>query len=288
MTGDAGFVGRHMRTELERRGYDVEGCDLKTGGDAREVFLADGTVYDLVVHCAYHVGGRAAIDGNPMLLALNIELDAQMFEWAVRTKQRRVLYFSSSAAYPVVLQQRGQSGFLTEDDITPGRLQQPDANYGWAKLTGEQLAAAASAEGIAVHIVRPFSGYGEDQDPDEYPFPAIVRRVLAGDLTVWGPPGQCRDWIHIDDVVAGALAVVEADERRPVNLCTGTPTEFGQLASRIHHLAAAAPRGEPPRYELDRPTGVMYRVGHPGRMLSLYRPLVSLDEGILRAVRELR
>jgi nucleoside-diphosphate-sugar epimerase len=286
ITGDAGCDGRHMRAELEQRGWDVVGCDLKTGGDARELFLGEGSVYDLTVHCAYHVGGRAAIDGNSSLLALNLELDAQLFEWAVRTKQRHVLYFSSSAAYPIALQQADRHELLTEDDINLDDVWQPDARYGWAKLTGEQLARAAAVEGLAVHVVRPFSGYGEDQDADQYPFPAIVKRVLSGDLSVWGPPGQCRDWIHIDDVIAGALAVVDADERRPVNLCTGITTEFGGLALRINQLAGR-PHAGPPRYEPDRPTGVMHRVGHPGRMLHLHRPLVDLDEGIRRAIRAL-
>lgn len=300
MTGDAGFVGGHMAAELARRGYDVAGCDLKTGNDAREVFLADGTVYDLVVHCAYHVGGRRAIDGEPRNLARNLELDAQLFDWAVRTRQRAVLYFSSSAAYPVRLQTTewvDTHGIhrLVEDDINLHQWSKtgdwsPDARYGWAKLTGEQLAKAAAECGLRVHIVRPFSGYGEDQNPNEYPFPAIVRRVLAGDMTVWGPFGQRRDWVHIDDVIAGALAVVDADERRPVNLCTGIDTEFGDLARAVWSAANGRPASEAPEvtYQADRPTGVMCRVGDPRRMLHLYRPLVGLDEGIVRAIRSRR
>ena len=286
VTGDAGFVGRHMRAELSRRGWDVTGCDLTYGADAREVFLADGSRYDLVVHCAYHVGGRAAIDGQPRNLARNVELDAAMFDWAVRTAPVAVLYFSSSAAYPVALQgmprpHRISSHGLHETDIDPASAREPDAGYGWAKLTGERLAAAAAESGLRVHVVRPFSGYGEDQDPDEYPFPAIVRRVLAGDLTVWGPPGQYRDWIHIDDVVAGALAVVDADERRPVNLCSGEPVEFGDLACRI---ASAVGRAGHVTYDQDKPTGVRYRVGDPTRMFEHHKPQVTLAEGIRRAV----
>lgn len=291
VTGSAGFVGRHMVNALTARDWDVTGIDSFSTtpawlGDARDVFdsrVYAGQVFDLVVHCAYHVGGRAKIDGEPRQLARNLELDARMFDWAARTGQPRVLYFSSSAAYPTVMQQEGAMIFLREDLIDLRRVMQPDARYGWAKLTGEQLAAAAAETGVAVHVVRPFSGHGEDQDPDEYPMPAIVRRVVGGDLTVWGPPGQVRDWIHIDDVVAGALAVVDADERRPVNLCTGVGTEFGALALRIADLAGVrAPTG--PTYLRDKPTGVMVRVGNPERMFELYHPRVSLDEGIRRAI----
>lgn len=299
VTGDAGFVGRHMRAELERRGWDVTGCDLKTGGDARDVFRFDETFYDLVVHCAYHVGGRAAIDGEPRLLAANLELDALMFDWAVRTGQGRVLYYSSSAAYPVQLQTANAASrvldtlgidygcsrpwiYLDEPMIDLRDVRQPDARYGWAKLTGEQLAEAAQLSGIHVHVVRPFSGYGGDQDLT-YPFPAILRRVLTGELSVWGPPGQYRDWVHIDDVARCSLAVVDQGVDVPVNICTGEGTEMGELAVRMARAAGVKVPDEV-TYLRDQPTGVMCRVGSPDRMAAIYQPTVDVDEGIRRAL----
>jgi nucleoside-diphosphate-sugar epimerase len=312
VTGASGFVGRHMAAGLERRGWQVRRCDLALESswyspDVRDIVATCESVHDLVVHCAYHVGGRAGIDGEPLNLARNLELDAAMFGWACRTGQRAVLYYSSSAAYPVSLQQGArvlsqiegsplpnvalQPHWLREPDIDLDAPEKPDGRYGWAKLTGEQLARAAGLAGLRVHVVRPFSGYGEDQDADEYPFPAIVRRVLSGDYTVWGPPGQCRDWIHIDDVVAASLAVVEADYRGPVNLCSGEPTEFGNLAVRIGAAAGLwSAHGARPdiEYLLYRPTGVGYRVGDPTLMRQFWRPRVSLDEGIARAVAGMR
>lgn len=283
VTGSAGFVGRHMVQELRERGWRVDAWDVADGDDARDLFngndwLRDLPAWDLVAHCAYHVGGRAAIDGEPRLLARNLELDAAMFDWAVRTSQRRVLYFSSSAAYPVDMQGGHHRWKLAETDIRLDDIEQPDARYGWAKLTGEQLARAASEDGLAVHVVRPFSGYGEGQSLD-YPFPSIVKRAREGDLSVWGPPGQTRDWIHISDVVSGALAVVDADERRPVNVCTGIGTEMGDLM----RLAVGKPNVEV-TYQPDKPTGVMYRVGNPSRMNEVYTPKVSIEEGVRRAL----
>lgn len=296
VTGDAGFIGRHMRAELERRSWNVAGCDLKTGSDARDVFLSDETVYDLVVHCAYHVGGRAAIDGEPRLLAANLELDARMFDWAVRTKQRRVLYYSSSAAYPIRLQETTSAKRILGSNYDFSRpwipleegmidirvLEQPDARYGWAKLTGEQLATAAKLSGLRVHVVRPFSGYGGDQDLT-YPFPAILSRVLAGDLSVWGPPGQYRDWVHVDDVIGCSLAVVDQGVDGPMNICSGIGVDMGDLATRMARVAEVMVPGEV-TYLRDRPTGVMVRVGSPDRMRGIYQPAVDLDEGICRAL----
>lgn len=320
VTGSSGFVGRHMCDELERRGWDVVGVDLRVDdrkrsgylmADTRDVFIEGGrqrfgfanavlaklsaTRFDLVVHCAYHVGGRAAIDGNPSLLALNVELDAQLFDWAVRTRQHAVLYFSSSAAYPIALQDPSSAFYhnmsgrwlpLHEEMIDLGNVRQPDARYGWAKLTGEQLANAATRQGLRVHVLRPFSGYGGDQDLT-YPFPAVLQRVAAEDLSVWGSRGQYRDWVHIDDVVNGALAVYNEDCRRPVNLCSGEGVEFGELAVRMAAAMGRTVDRDEVTYLADRPTGVMVRVGDPTRMREIYRPVVGLDEGIRRAIGEL-
>lgn len=310
ITGAAGLVGRHMRAELEGRGWEVTGFDIRPTygepgrrtfhGDVRNIGTADGvtalgqiraSTYDLVVHCAYAVGGRAAIDGVPMNLAHNVTADAALFEWALTTGQRRVLYFSSSAAYPVSMQGRNvgpvenavQRGMrLCEIDIDLKRAEEPDAAYGWAKLTGERLARAAAAEGLAVHVVRPFSGYGGDQG-EEYPFPALLRRVLANHgepIEVWGSALQVRDWIHIDDVVRGALAVVDADERRPVNLCTGEPTSIATLVSLMWSIVHPEWTSPNIRVLADKPMGVFWRVGNPDRMLEHYTPSVTLQEGI--------
>jgi len=292
ITGCDGFVGRHFTRYLKEMGWDVYGLDVATDPteDAFKYFV-DGydEWFDLIVHCAYEVGGRAHIDGTNMALAHNVAMDAAMFDWALKSRQGAVLYFSSSAAYPRVLQERatGASLKLSEDHMDSLELY-PDANYGWAKVTGERMARDASDQGLRVHVVRPFSGYSHDQSL-QYPFPSIVKRVLQGDLTVWGPQGQTRDWIHIDDVVAGAFAVYEADERRPVNLCTGIPTEMGELAkliSREAHLLDCFCNGglQDVTYLEDKPTGVFYRVGDPTRMNEYYTATISIEEGVRMAI----
>lgn len=288
VTGCAGFVGRHMSAELQVRGWTVHGCDVDYGRDAHDVFRNVSDCYDLVVHAAAAAPHRAAIDGQPMNLALDLALDAAMFEWAVRTNQRRLLYLSSSAAYPIDYQcDFATAKLLTEAMVRFDRynIGTPDASYGWTKLTGERMAAAAAQAGLPVHVVRPFSGYGEDQGVD-WPFGAFVDRAKrhAAPFRIWGDGTQVRDWIHIDDVVAGALAVVDADVREPVNLCTGVGTSMLDLATMM-----CAEAGYRPGFDLreNAPAGVAYRVGDPTRMLDIYRPKVSLAEGVQRAMRTL-
>ena len=100
-------------------------------------------------------------------------------------------------------------------------------------------------------------------------------------FTIWGDGTQGRDWIHINYVVAGALTVVEADVREPVNLCTGVGTSMVDLVRLICQTADYDPDIE---LRADKPSGVAYRVGDPTRFSGIYRPTVTLEQGVKRAL----
>lgn len=303
VTGASGFVGRHMIDLLDRTGWDTSGIDIADGyGDVLDYFRSSASraYWDLVVHCAASAPHRAAIDTEHQHMAKNLNLDAALFDWAVRTGQGRVVYLSSSAAYPIKHQhvcgerfaicddfrpcvRHKGTGLLHEDDIDLNEAEEPDSVYGWVKLTGERMAVEARKAGLAVTVVRPFSGYGEDQS-ENFPFRAILERVKAREdpLTIWGDGQQVRDWIHIDDVVAGVLAVVESGTEEPVNLCTGVGTSMLELAE----LACKAAGWTPQRIKQlrDKPCGVAYRVGDPARLHQFYTPKVTLEEGVAGAL----
>jgi nucleoside-diphosphate-sugar epimerase len=289
VTGHKGFAGRHFWRTLGEAGWSVRGIDLasKVPEDARRFFTHNVTGrFDLVIHCAAVVGGRATIDGAPLALASNLELDAGLFQWALRTRPGRVVYVSSSAAYPVTLQHLEDRVSLTEAMIDPSMsrlaIGVPDQLYGWAKLTGENLAYRARQEGLAVSVIRPFSGYGEDQD-ESYPFRAFAERARCREnpFTVWGNPDQCRDFIHIDDIVAATLLMAEQGIDGPVNLGTGNATALGDLA-----LLMAQGAGYEPVLQADpsAPMGVGYRVADATELQRFYQPRVELEEGIRRAL----
>lgn len=268
--------------------------------DAREFFRRSSTHYDLVVHCAAVVGGRTMIDGAPLLLAVeDLTLDAELFRWAMRTRPGRIIYFSSSAAYPVWCQAERHEQLRLDEWMVWGDgndFAMPDQTYGWVKLTGERLAAEANAEGIRTHVFRPFSGYGGDQALD-YPFPAIVKRAIEHPkpkdnavfaFDVWGHPGSARDWVHIDDVVGCVLAAIDVDDIGPLNICTGRPTRFCDLAEMALQAAGHERRGYAIRGDMSKPTGVFWRVGDPTRMRQVYTPKITIEEGIERAMKELQ
>jgi nucleoside-diphosphate-sugar epimerase len=276
--------------------HDVVCADIAAENprDALDVFRDCDVHFDLVVHCAAVAPHRAAIDGRALAVgAGNAELDAAMFRWAARTKPGRVVYFSSSAAYPVSLQ-RGETAFshpawpstmprpLVEDDIDLDDPEQPDAIYGEVKLMGERLAEAYRVQGGAVTILRPFSGYGEDQSAD-FPFGAFRDRARQREdpFQIWGAGVQMRDWVHVDDVVGAALAAVDQDVDGPVNIATGIGTSMADLARMFAREAGYNPTFQ---FLTDRPAGVAYRVGDPTLLHEFYEPKVTIAEGVKRAL----
>jgi nucleoside-diphosphate-sugar epimerase len=284
ITGDAGFVGTQFRLALSD--HDITGVDIKNGLDARKFFAEDSTNFDLVVHLAAIVGGRATIEGAPLSVAVDLSIDSEFFQWALRTRPKKIVYYSSSAAYPIELQKLSDKNLLSENDIDLSNIKSPDYTYGWAKLTGEMLGEYAKKEGLNVFVFRPFSGYGETQSLD-YPFPSFIKRGVeqSNPFVIWGSGNQTRDFIHIEDVVSATLLAVKHDIAGPINLGLGRPTSFNELAEMVAKECKYLPAYE---HIIGAPEGVEYRVSNPSKMLAFYTPKISLEEGIRRAVRHLK
>ena len=286
ITGDLGFVGRHVARRLRSDGWAVHGLDVARSPDedVRYWFEVNDGDYDLVIHCAARVGGRATIDSQPLWLAgSDFAIDGALWLWALRNRPGRIVYFSSSAAYPVALQGPGSTRRLAEHHLDfDCVVLAPDQTYGWVKLTGEVCARAARHAGLLTTVLRPFSGYGADQSLD-YPFPSFIERARARQdpFDIWGSGHQVRDWVHIDDIVETVMRCVEYDEEGPLNICTGRPTSFLELAELVCKAAGYQPEF---RCHPDKPAGVDYRVGDPTRLRPVYEPQISLEQGIEMAL----
>ncbi len=274
------LVGRHPDNWLERdktkdgEGFDIyENRALFIQDDARisirsleknDNFFRDKYSFDCerindVFHFAAIVGGRAMIDGDPMAVALDLAIDAELFYWACRYQPDRLMYPSSSAAYPVDLQTESNALRLKESDIDFKKMGQPDMTYGWSKLTGEFLAKiAAEHYGLKVTCIRPFSGYGEDQDLT-YPVPAIAARAAKKEdpFEVWGTGYQGRDFVHIDDVIdCILLAMDHIHDGTAINIGMGKLTTFREIIEIFCKFAGYSPEIKP---LIDKPVGVFSR-----------------------------
>ena len=322
VTGSNGFIGRaftkrllddgHIVTGIDNMYSGVElydwmfkpnGWDEKTRsvpnlqlmiGDCRSFFasavpgsLWSASRFDLIIHCAAIVGGRIKIEDDPLEVAIDLAIDAEFFRWVTQAKPMpKVVYFSSSAVYPLELQTKEKHVALAEAfvDLNQNRWSKPDLTYGFAKFAGEYLAKFAHDKyGLEVAIYRPFGGYGEDQDPKTYPFPAIVKRVVDGDnpVMVWGSGDQERDWIHVDDIVECVLQTYGKLSGKVLNLGRGIPNSFFSLAEQV---VAAARMDSSIRNDPLKPEGVFSRVADVYQMSQLYQCRITLTEGIRRAL----
>lgn len=333
ITGGCGFVGRHLVRDLlssddvssivivdnlstgwspgkwldERlvggpkyNLVNIEGTDVAfVEDDCRNFFKNSEWVFDDAYHLAAVIGGRESIDGEPLKVASDLSVDAEFFNWVVNNSGvERVLYASSSAAYPTSLQ-NPESGVLEdeedyadvrklrESDITfETGIGVPDMTYGWSKLTGEYLGRFAAEEyGIDVASIRPFSGYGGDQSFN-YPTPSIAKRAIREEdpLTVWGTGKQTRDFIHIEDCVEGMhIALDEISDGSAVNLGRGEPVNFLEVAETFAELVGYDPeiKNLP-----DKPEGVKYRVADTTRMEEVldWEPKYDLHDGFTEVV----
>ena len=238
-----------------------------------------------VYHFAAIVGGRAKIEGDPMKVALDLSIDAEFFFWICNHRPSRVLYPSSSAAYPISLQTDRDAIALREPDINfQGNLGTPDMTYGWSKLTGEFLARIAARHyDIPVACIRPFSGYGEDQDLS-YPVPAIAARAAAREdpFEVWGSGNQGRDFIHIEDIIDFIMILMDqVKDGSAYNIGSGKLTSFLELIDLFTDFAGYKPVI---KRLLDKPVGVHSRYSDMSLVNEKFgwKPKISLEEGMKR------
>ncbi len=243
-------------------------------------FVDFGDIY----HYAAIVGGRAKIDGDPMMVALDLSIDAEFFYYITRHKPERVLYPSSSAAYPVNLQTESGAIALAESDIDFNNMGQPDMTYGWSKLTGEYLAKiAAQYYGVNITCIRPFSGYGEDQDLT-YPIPSLAKRAALKEnpFEVWGTGHQGRDFVHIDDVIdCIQLAMNHIHDGTAINIGMGKLTSFMDIIKVMTGFAGYNPEI---KQLLDKPVGVHSRYCDMTFVENTlgWKAKISVEEGMKR------
>ncbi|HLF65361.1 MAG TPA: NAD-dependent epimerase/dehydratase family protein [Saprospiraceae bacterium] len=301
------FIGRHPSEWLDLPKSGNRGVVEVFGEDQRLFFLKDdfrsflrrviddpdhvqktyGIPFEKfadVFHFAAIVGGRTVIDGDPMMVALDLSIDAEFFFWICRYKPARVLYPSSSAAYPVNLQTESGAIALKESDIDFNNMGQPDMTYGWAKLTGEYLShIAAKYYGVKVTCIRPFSGYGEDQDLS-YPIPAIAQRAARREdpFEVWGTGKQGRDFVHIDDVMdCILLAMDHIHDGTAINIGMGRLTSFLEIIQVLTGIAGYQPKI---KALTDKPVGVYSRYCNMDyvRQRLGWEAKITMEEGMRR------
>ena len=312
ITGGCGFIGRHFTKKMCDLGYKVDIVDnmvsksalypdkwmnrLKCNPDSYVFYEEDmldflrktSKSYDIIIHAGAIVGGRETIENDPLLVSYNITTDNELFRWIEKNPTKYLVYFSSSAAYPIKLQthEYHRKLKLEDIDIKNNNICVPDLTYGWSKLTGEfALGILSKRVDTNISVYRPFSGYGEDQH-DSYPFPSIMKRVIAkckedkdntSKIDIWSD--AVRDFVYIDDVVEYVLQTCFHSNKLTVqNIGSGIATSMSELAKKVAKI----------KYDkeieiniLDNmPKGVYYRVSDD----KIDYPITALDDGIRKSL----
>ncbi|MFN2446226.1 MAG: NAD-dependent epimerase/dehydratase family protein [Vicinamibacterales bacterium] len=297
VTGGAGFIGSRLVTALLARGHDVTVLDnLSAGrcaavdprarliiGDVRDPLAVEDALSS--IDCVYHLAAQVTIRGsfdrfyedldtNVMGTAnLLRRLPSGAVKWFVLASSMGV-YADAPAPRPI-------------DESHPTT---PISPYGIGKLAAEQVATQIlGMRGVPLTIVRYFNTFGPGQAFTPYvgALTIFITRLLAGKPPViFGDGEQQRDFVHVDDIVAGTMAGV-GRATGVYNLGTGRGTSLNQLA----HLAIA--RVEPslaPTYEAARPGELRYSVAGitAAREALGFAPSRSLEADIDEVIAEIR
>jgi GDP-4-dehydro-6-deoxy-D-mannose reductase len=159
----------------------------------------------------------------------------------------------------------GATALREADDCRPRTF------YAATKCAQEHFAlAAARHDGLRIIATRSFNHSGRGQ-ADAFLLPALARRALAaraapGTAVPIGNTDTVRDFLHVEDVVAAYIDLIERGRPGEVyNICSGEGVAVGTVAAEI--LAQAGVTGGlAPDPSLQRPVDVPVLVGDNSKL----------------------
>jgi UDP-glucose 4-epimerase len=243
VTGGAGFIGSHLSRALLAEGRRVTVLDnLSVGrrevvpdgarfvhGDIRDAAAVSDALRD--VDCVFHLAAQVTIRDSFNRfyedLDTNVMGTARLLRAVDPAKVKWFTFASSMAVY---------ADSPTPAPITESHATQPISPYGVGKLAGESVARQILASrGIPLSVVRFFNTFGPGQAYTPYVgvLTIFVTRLLRGEgITIFGDGEQQRDFIHVQDIVAGCMGAT-GRAQGTFNLGTGRGTSLNQLASLV-------------------------------------------------------
>jgi UDP-glucose 4-epimerase len=231
ITGGMGFVGSHLAEALLEKGYRVTVADnLSTGrfeniqhlvGHPSFRFAIDdisnehvidrlASDADIIFHMAAAVGVQLIVE-NPIYTVENNVLGTDAVLKAAARYRAKVMLASTSEVYG----KGNRIPFTEDDDVVLGPTARSRWSYAASKMVDEFMGLAYHRQrGLPVVVFRLFNTVGPRQ-VGHYGMviPRFVERAMRGEaLTVYGDGHQSRCFLHVEDAVAGILALAEAPE----------------------------------------------------------------------------
>jgi UDP-glucuronate decarboxylase len=311
VTGAAGFLGSHLADALLDRGYDVTGVDdfSTSARDSRHHAALQRRVgyrfveRDISEPAALHTlaqfsaifnmacpASPPAYQRMPMHTLMTSVMGA--FNCTELLRQCDLLARGGNGRRPILVH-ASTSEVYGDPLVTPqsetywGNVNPwgPRSCYDEGKRAAEAVLWTARSEGLDVRPVRIFNTYGPRMLlGDGRVITEFARAALLGDpLPVYGDGSQTRSLCYVDDLIAGILAVHDAERPQalPVNL--GNPREvsiielarvFQEVTGR-HVGTVTMPR--PADDPMIRRPDISLAVSTLG-----WEPRVSLEDGLRR------
>ena len=253
VVGHRGMVGGAIKRRLEALGYaeivtrSRDELDLLDQQAVAE-FFRDNAI-DQVYLAAAKVGGIQANNTYPaQFIYENLTMEANIIHGAYGAGVEKLLFLGSSCIYPKHAEQP-----MREEALLAGPLEPTNEPYAVAKIAGIKLCESYNRQyGTDYRSVMPTNLYGPGDNfhpENSHVIPALLRRFHeakeegASQVTVWGSGKPMREFLHVDDMAAASIHVMELDPEiyqahtQPmlshINVGTGQDCTIRELAETV-------------------------------------------------------
>jgi NAD dependent epimerase/dehydratase len=303
VTGAGGFIGSNLVEHLVRRGAQVrafvrynsrndygrlETCAPEILEEV-EVFTGDLTNPEAVMGAVdgcdtvLHLGALIPIPysyRHPReYVAANVTGTLNVLEATRRAPINRIVHVSSSEVY-------GSAQTVPISELHPLNPQSP---YAATKVGSDQLALSYwCAFGTPVVVARPFNTFGPRQSARAV-IPTIVSQALSRNEIELGDTAPTRDFLFVEDTVAGIIrcSEIRGIEGQTFNLGTGTDLSIHVVAERVLAMLDAdlpivtrSDRVRPADSEVDRLVADYSKA----KSTLEWTPEVAFDDGLRRTI----
>ena len=301
VAGHRGMVGSAIVRRLQALGYRnilTAGRDVVDLVDQQAVQrFFDERAIDQVYLAAARVGGIHANNTYPAeFIYQNLMIEANLVHAAHAHDVQRLLFLGSSCIYPKLAEQP-----MREEALLTGVLEPTNEPYAIAKIAGIKLCESYNRQyGRDFRSVMPTNLYGpgDNYHPENsHVIPALLLRfheaVQRGDreVVIWGSGAPRREFLHVDDMAAASVHVMELDEAvlrdhtRPmlshINVGTGEDCTIRELAETVARVTGFTGRLV---FDTDKPDGAPRKLLDVSRLAALgWRPQIGLEEGLCDA-----
>jgi UDP-glucose 4-epimerase len=247
--GGSGFLGTALVEQLLARNKSVTVIDLHetptpvTGvryvvgnyGDAAwlRTIVKPG---DAIIHLAYASTPKTSFDDPLADMLENLPASLTLFQVAVSVPVSQLVIVSSGGTV------YGVADDLPIPETAPTN---PISPYGITKLAIEKYALMYhGAQQLPVVIARPANAYGEKQRP--YTGQGFIATAVASmqehkPITIFGAGDTIRDYIHVDDIATGLIALLEHGQPGEIyNLGNGKGITNKEIITALEPMAQQA------------------------------------------------